>query len=125
MGNVRKASNTDELDPTIDAIDESGAYHHPMGTLLEDRDIDDILGYFVAKGVPLTVHTRSPSPPTPDQLRHSSRTVREAMLDDASTHWAALGSVSDHYGGGSSEEDAIRSAARRYRIEQAPPDAGP
>jgi len=36
----------------------------------------------------------------------------------------SIGEGARHYGGGRSEEDAIRNAARRYRIEQAPEDAG-
>ncbi len=46
------------------------------------------------------------------------------MERDTSTHWVDLGDVARRYGRGETEEEAIRSAARRYRIEQAPGDAG-
>ena len=96
-----------------------------MDALLEDRAVEDILRYFAEQGLLVTVHTRPPDTPTPDRLRQAPRPVRQRMLSDTATHWAALGSVSDHYGSGSSVEEAIRSAARRYRVEQSPGDAGP
>lgn len=95
-----------------------------MAPLLEDRPISAIKAYFAAKGVPLTVHTSPPEQPTDDVMRRLPRRVRRALATSDATHWAALGQVSRHYGRGRSEEDAIRSAARRYRVEQAPEDAG-
>lgn len=94
-----------------------------MNQLLEHRPIASILAYFETKGLPLTVHTSPPEQPPTEKLRRLPRPVRRAIETDASTHWVALGSVARHYGSGRSEEEAIRSAARRYRVEQAPEDA--
>jgi hypothetical protein len=48
----------------------------------------------------------------PDTTARSLNTVR---------HWAHPGRF-PYYGGGESHEEAIRSAARRFRIEEAPED---
>ena len=90
---------------------------------LEERPIADLLEYFATKGMPLAVHKAPPEPPTKKQLRKLPKSVRHAIESDESTHWADLGHVARHYGSGRSEKDAIRSAARRYRIEQTPEDA--
>ena len=95
-----------------------------MAKPLEDRPIADILDYFAGKGLPLTVHSSPPDPLSADRLRTLPRSVRRAIESDESSHWADLGTIAHHYGAGRSEDDAIRSAARRYRIEQAPEDAG-
>lgn len=96
-----------------------------MAPLLEDRPIAAIRAYFAAKGMKLTVHMSPPDRPSADLMRRLPRLVRRAIETNTSTHWAALDGISRHYGGGSSDEDAIRNAARRYRIEQAPEDGGP
>ena len=95
-----------------------------MNQLLEHRPIEAILAYFETKGMILTVHTIPPEQPSEEKLRRLPRSVRRAMETDTSTHWAALGSIAHHYGRGRTEEEAIRNAARRYRVEQAPDDAG-
>lgn len=95
-----------------------------MTQLLEDRPLSEILAYFEARDLTLTVHTSPPEPPSGERIRRLPRAVRRALDTDQSTHWVDLGSVAHHYGRGLTEEDAIRSAARRYRIEQAPEDDG-
>ena len=95
-----------------------------MTQLFEHRPVETILAYFEAKGLTLTVHTSPPESLSAEELRRLPRSVRRAIDSDASTHWADLGGVARHYGSGSNEEEAIRSAARRYRIEEAPEDIG-
>ncbi len=95
-----------------------------MNRLLEHRPIAAIRAYFETKGLPLTVHASPPKPPSGEQMRRLPRSVRRAIETDTSTHWVALGRVARHYGSGRSEEEAIRSAAKRYRVEEAPEDAG-
>ncbi len=90
---------------------------------LEERPIPAIKAFFAAKGFDLVVHTDPPPPPTRDELRRMPREVRRARQKDASMHWVDLGTVWRHYGRGETEEAAIRRAARRYRVEQADPDA--
>lgn len=100
------------------------AYHHIVDPLLERRPLDSILAYFEARDLPLRVHTAPPVPPTREELLRLPREVRHALQADESTHWVDLGEVAHHYGQGRNEEEAIRSAARRFRIEQAPKDDG-
>ncbi len=95
-----------------------------MNLLLEDRPIAAIQAYFEAKGLPLTVHMSPPDRSSDDEMRRLPRSVRRAVETDTSTHWVALGPMARHYGSGCSEEEAIRSAAKRYRIEEAPEGAG-
>jgi len=95
-----------------------------MTRLLEDRPIAAIEGYFEAKGLVLRVHTSPPKAPSGDEMRRMPRAVRRAIETDTSTHWTDLGPVR-HYGSGHSPDEAIRAAAMRYRIEQAPEDVGP
>ncbi len=105
--------------------DEGGdTYHHFVDQLLENQPLASILAYFEERGLALTVHTSPPLPPSPEEMRRLPRVVRRAIEEDESTHWADLGALARHYGRGGTEEEAIRSAARRYRIEQAPEDAG-
>ncbi len=91
-----------------------------MSESLEDRPIAAIKAYFESRGLPLTVHTSKPERPSNDEMR-LHRSVRRAIQNDVSTHWVDLGRTS-HYGSGRSEDEAIRSAAKRYRVEQAPAD---
>ena len=60
-----------------------------------------------------------PEKPSADEMRRLPRVVRRAIEADASTHWADLGRL-PHYGSGGSHDEAVRSAAKRYRIEEAP-----
>ena len=92
-----------------------------MTQLFEARPIAVIEAYFEAKGLALRVHTSPPTTPSDDEKRRMPREVRRAIERDTSTHWADLGPLR-HYGSGNSPEEAIRGAARRYRIEQAPED---
>jgi hypothetical protein len=55
--------------------------------------------------------------PRPEEWRRLSREERRARRADRSTHWADLGDRWRWYGSGTSHEDAIRSAARRWRVE--------
>jgi hypothetical protein len=77
---------------------------------LEDKPIADIEAYFDSKGLTLKVHSSPPDTPSKEQARRS--------------HWADLGPA-PHYGSGDTHDDAIRRAARRYRIAQAPDDLDP
>lgn len=95
-----------------------------MAQLFEDRPVAAIEAYFEKHDLALRVHTSPPKPPSSGEKRRLPRLVRRAIETDTSTHWAELGGVR-HYGKGHSPDEAIRSAARRYRIEQAPEDLGP
>jgi hypothetical protein len=94
-----------------------------VGQLLEKRPIPEIRAFFEARGLVLAVHTTPPRPATSEELRGMSSEVRRARAKDTSTHWADLGPLFRHYARGRSEDDAIRNAAQRYRVEQADPDA--
>lgn len=95
-----------------------------MTQLLEDGPIAAIEGYFEEKRLALRVHTSPPKTPSDEETRRMPRAVRRALETDTSTHWVDLGPLR-RYGSGHSREEAIRSAARRYRIEQAPEDVRP
>ncbi len=92
-----------------------------MAQLFEDWPVAAIEAYFEKHGLALRVHTSPPKPRSSDELRRLPREVRRAIKTDTSTHWVALGRMR-HYGRGRSPDEAIRSAARRYRVEQAPED---
>jgi len=94
-----------------------------VGQLLEDRPLDAIRAFFEARGIQLVVH-RKPRPRySKQELRRLPRSVRRAIEQDTSTHWVDLGTFWPYFGSGTSDEEAIRRAARRYRIEQADPEA--
>lgn len=92
-----------------------------MTQLLEDMPIAAIEKYFEAKGLRLHVHISPPDTPSQDEIRRMPGELMRAIGTDNSTHWADLGPLR-RYGSGDSRNEAIRSAARRYRIEQAPQD---
>lgn len=90
-----------------------------MAQLFEDRPVAAIEAYFERHGLALRVHTSPPKPPSRGEERRLPCLVGRSIEIDTSTHWAALGRLR-HYGKGHSPDEAIRSAARRYRVEQAP-----
>ena len=95
-----------------------------MDQFLERRSIDDIREYFESKGLTLTLHTSSPEGTLSDQTQLSPNAERATRVTRPVMYWVSLGDVARHYGRGRTEDEAIRSAARRYRIEQAPGDTG-
>ena len=92
-----------------------------MAQLFEDMPVSVIEAYFDKQGLALQVHSFPPEPPSSSEKRRLPRLVRRAVETDTSTHWADLDRMR-HYGKGHSPDEAIRSAAKRYRIEQAPDD---
>ena len=84
--------------------------------LLEHLPLDEIVAYFAAQGLQPRLHAEAPPKPTRQERRKLLRELRDGPPPYA--HWVALGSVARWYGGGDTEEDALRSAARRWRIEQ-------
>jgi hypothetical protein len=92
-------------------------------TLLEQRSLEEIASFFVAMHLRIVIHTYAPSY-TPEELRRlPSEVRRELRRKDRPTHWAALAKpdgriVARWYGSGDGDDDAIRSAARRWRVEQ-------
>lgn len=91
--------------------------------LPEAEPISTIIGFFGELGYDVEVHAEPPARPDP-------RTVSRELRDVPSfSHWCGLNrggqTVARWYGGGWSEEEAIRSARRRWRIEQEGAEPGP
>lgn len=92
-------------------------------SLLEERSLGEIAEFFETVGIRILVHLNRYEPSNDELRRMSSEARRYWRRTDLPTHWAALtkldGSViARWYGSGYDDEDATRSAARRYRIEQ-------
>jgi hypothetical protein len=91
--------------------------------LLEHESLDEIAAFFATMDLHVVIHSDAPVY-TPEKLRRlPSKVRRELRKKDQPTHWAALAKpdgriVARWYGSGTGDEDAIRSAARRWRIEQ-------
>lgn len=104
--------------------DEMG--HYPAVSMPEDGPLAEIESFFAEHGLTLSVHQEPLPPLTADQARGLSREVRVAHAEaERWSHWVDLCSASSpdrpfhpRYGGGSSADEAIRSARRRWRIEQ-------
>ncbi len=79
--------------------------------LPEQEPIEDIVAWFAGQGFDLELHQDAPDRP---EARTVSRTVRDAS---EFSHWCGVGR-SGWYGGGASDDNAIRSARSRWRIEQ-------
>jgi hypothetical protein len=92
-------------------------------TLLEQRSLDEIAAFFSSMDLRIVIHADAPTY-TPEELRElPSEVRRELRRKDQPTHWAALAKpdgriVARWYGSGMGDDDAIRSAARRWRVEQ-------
>ncbi len=84
--------------------------------LIEQGSLAEILQFFDQRGMPLEVTTTPPSFSEAELLRMSSD-ARRSLRTHQPTHWASLGGI-EFYGSGDSEDAAIRSAAKRFRIEQ-------
>jgi len=96
---------------------------HPGWMLLEQRSLEEINQFFGVMDIDIVVHGEAPTR-TPDEIRRLPSSIRRTLRSrDQPTHWAALTkpdgrSVARWYGSGHDEESAIRSAARRWRVEQ-------
>ena len=83
----------------------------------EHESADDITRWFQDNGFTVSVHQDQPPSPEPGTL---SRGLLSKWPDE-STHWCELRSdeiTVRWYGSGASADDALRSARRRYRIEE-------
>jgi hypothetical protein len=78
--------------------------------------LGEIVAYFAERGLAPRVHTEAPPTPTAEELRRLSSALRHGP--PAHAHWVDLSPTIRWYGGGDTEEDAIRAAAQRWRIEQ-------
>ena len=91
--------------------------------LLEQQSLDEIAAFFGTMDLRVVIHNDAPVY-TPVELRRlPSEIRRELRRKDRPTHWAALAKpdgriVARWYGSGMSDEDATRSAARRWRVEE-------
>ena len=83
---------------------------------LEHLPLDEIVAYFAAQGLSPRVHTEAPPTLTSEERRRLPRGLRHGPPPHA--HWVDLSSAVCWYGGGDTKEDALRSAAQRWRIEQ-------
>lgn len=98
--------------------------------LPEDDSLDAIHEFFAELGFSLVVHRNSPPEPSEAEWRAMSREIRNARKALSVTHWADLRSLTSEsvapwYGGGNDEGEAIRSARRRWRIEEEGAPQGP
>jgi hypothetical protein len=90
--------------------------------LLEQRSLAEIAEFFESHQLRVIVHTDA-WVPSADERRRLPSSLRRELRKDRPTHWAALTKpdgelVARWYGSGMGEEAAIRSAARRWRVEQ-------
>jgi len=89
--------------------------HDATVTLPEDEPIADIVAWFTEQGFELELHQDPPTRPDP-------RTVSRALRHPPDfSHWCGVGAGQQQarwYGGGWSEDEAIRSARARWRVEQ-------
>jgi len=95
--------------------------------LIERQPLAEIEAFFEGRGFRLKVDTAAPPTPTAEEIRRMPSIVRKALRDrkrKPPSHWVHLCGldgtiVARWYGSGDSPEDAIRSAAARWRVEQA------
>jgi hypothetical protein len=91
--------------------------------LLEQMSLEEISQFFGAMEIEIVVHGEAPTR-TPDEIRRLPSSIRKTLRsNDQPTHWAALTrpdgrNIARWYGSGLDEESAIRSAAKRWRVEQ-------
>ena len=88
-----------------------------------DGSLLSIQDFFAAQGFRVVVHRQSPPEPTPDEVRRVSTVERRARRRFKPAYWADLeqlvaASRVRWYGGGDNEEGAVRSARKRWRVEQ-------
>jgi hypothetical protein len=91
--------------------------------LLEQMPMEEIASYFSGHGLSVVVHDEPPSMTDSERRQLRSSTRRRLDREKQPTHWAALvrsdgESVARWYGSGDDEESAVRSAAKRWRIEE-------
>ena len=86
--------------------------------LPEQDPIEDIVAWFAGQGFDLELHQDAPNRPDPRTVSRRGRNAPE------SSHWCGVGG-NRRFGGGSSDDDAIRSARGRWRIEQEGSAPGP
>jgi hypothetical protein len=91
--------------------------------LPEDDPLPDIEEFFAGHHFRLVVHDEPPPEPTAGELRAMSTSERQARKRFRPRYWLDLqrvetGSLVRWYGGGDTEEAAIRSARSRWRVEQ-------
>ena len=92
--------------------------------LIEELPIDVIEEFFAERGLLIFSHQVSPRRPDASSWRRLPREIRRRLTSEPTpTDWVdlrAVGGETVHrwYGSGSSPNEALRSAARRYRVEQ-------
>lgn len=92
--------------------------------LPEDDPLPDIEAFFASRKFRVVVHEEPPPEPTPDEWRRMSSASRRARRDFGAPYWADLQRIETSklvrwYGAGETPEAAIRSARKRYRVEEA------
>lgn len=87
-------------------------WQHQTVALPEDEPVAQIKKWFADLGFDLVTHTEPPVRPDPQTVSMAERSAPEF------SHWCALRPGPRWYGGGWSEEEAIRSARKRWRVEQ-------
>ena len=91
--------------------------------LLEHQSLDEIVAYFETMDLHISIRSDAPVY-TPEEMLCLSNVVRRQLRKkDQPTCWAALAArdgriVARWCGSGMTDEDAIRSAAKRWRVEQ-------
>ena len=83
--------------------------------LPEDAPVPDIVAWFAERGLALELHQDAPPRPDPKTVPRSLRNRPEF------SHWCGIGGGQQRarwYGGGWSADEAIRSARKRWRVEQ-------
>lgn len=100
--------------------------HYSRVALPEDAPLTEITAFFADHGFEVVVHHDPPPEPSAEALRRMSSPERRSKRDYAVC--AGLRSTSGSvlvrwYGGGDSEEAAVRSARARWRVEQEGPEA--
>jgi hypothetical protein len=79
--------------------------------LPEEEPIPEIVLWFQEKGLDVEVHQ---DPPAQPEQQSVSRELRDAPIF---TYWCSIGGAR-WFGGGWTHNEAIRSARRRWRVEQ-------
>lgn len=98
--------------------------HGLVEALLENRSPEEIASYFAAEGLVLYVHANAPIASSRSEIRHAvSDSPGVLTTKQRATHWADLTKangevVARWYGSGFAHDDALRSAAQRWRVEQ-------
>jgi hypothetical protein len=92
-------------------------------SLPEDGPLPSIEEFFANLGFRIVVHQQPPPDPSAEEWRRMSSVERRARRAFHPAYWADLENLVTSsrvrwYGGGDTEEAALRSARARWRVEQ-------